>query len=220
MNSVDYYRSIEVTGELKADVKAFYSRNERLDLYKHSKRAVKKGRMLSKRCEIDEKALDIPLFLHDIGRAVTKNQAVAFLHDHHIEVTPIERAHPGILHGRVSAVIAEELFQIEDPMLLDAIRYHTTLRPNPTLLEKLVFLSDKLSWTEEEYDPLIKAMKKAAKTSIDKGIMIYLEDQYVNREKMSFYHDFSKHAYMDFKFRVHKIYHVKKFKSKIKGGTS
>lgn len=212
MNSLDYYQSIELTGNLKADVKVFFVSHGMHDLYKHSKRAVKKGRKLSKQCELEEGALDVALYLHDIGRVVSKSQAVDFLAEHQIEVTQTERAHPGILHGRVSAVIAEELFQIVDPMILDAMRYHTTLRPNPTLMEKLVFLSDKLSWTEEEYDPLIKAMKKASEKSIDRGIMVYLEDQYINREKLSFYHDLSKHAYMDFKFRVHQIYHVKKFK--------
>ncbi len=172
MESVKHFVEVELTGELKADIKAFFIANLKPELYIHSKRAMKKGRKLAKMCELPKRILDVPLLLHDIGRVVPKEQAVFFLAEHNIAADPLEVAHPGILHGQVSVVLAQEVFNINDPELLDAIRYHTTMRPNPTLMDKLVFLSDKLSWTDDAEAELVKSMKKASKKSIEAAIFV------------------------------------------------
>lgn len=65
-----------------------------------------------------------------------------------IEVTDEERLLPSILHQKLSSHIAERVFGISNPSILDGIKYHTTSRANPTELEKEVFLADKMSWKE------------------------------------------------------------------------
>ena len=52
-----------------------------------------------------------------------------------------------VYHQFAGAYVAEKHFGIEDEDVLNAIRYHTSGRPNMSELEKLIFLADML---EEE----------------------------------------------------------------------
>ena len=49
-----------------------------------------------------------------------------------------------VWHQFAGAYLAEKLYGVEDEAVLNAIRYHTSARPNMTELEKLIFLSDML----------------------------------------------------------------------------
>lgn len=42
--------------------------------------------------------------------------------------------------------MAEEVFHIKDQEILSAIECHTTLKPKSRLLDKVLFISDKISW--------------------------------------------------------------------------
>ena len=50
--------------------------------------------------------------------------------------------HPYLLHGKVGAYIAKTKFDIDDEEILQAITWHTTGRPNMSLLEKIIFVAD------------------------------------------------------------------------------
>lgn len=54
---------------------------------------------------------------------------------------------PAVLHQYQGAYVAEKQFGVQDADILNAIRFHTSARPNMSELEKLVFLADML---EEE----------------------------------------------------------------------
>lgn len=51
-----------------------------------------------------------------------------------------------IEHGPIAAYVLEHEYGYTDKAVLEAIYYHTTLRPNATLLDKLVYLADKLEF--------------------------------------------------------------------------
>ena len=52
-----------------------------------------------------------------------------------------EVANPKLLHAKTGAAFARELFGIEDD-IYGAIRWHTTGKPDMTLLEKIIYLAD------------------------------------------------------------------------------
>ena len=49
-----------------------------------------------------------------------------------------------LLHSPAGAVLARDEFGVDDPDILDAITYHTTGRGGMSLLERIVYLADKL----------------------------------------------------------------------------
>ena len=75
-----------------------------------------------------------------------------------------------LLHSPVGAVMAQREFGISDPEILDAITYHTTGRGNMTLLDKIVYLADKLE-PSRTYADLTKE-RKLAETDIDEALKL------------------------------------------------
>lgn len=79
--------------------------------------------------------------LHDITKALSPQAQLAVCDRYGAVLTPFARTHPKMLHAKSGAVIAERIFG-EDPKVCDAICWHTTGKPNMTLLEKIIYLAD------------------------------------------------------------------------------
>ena len=58
---------------------------------------------------------------------------------------------PSVYHQFAGAYVAENTFGVADEDILNAVRYHTSGRPNMSELEKLIFLADMLE-VERSYD--------------------------------------------------------------------
>jgi HD superfamily phosphohydrolase YqeK len=65
-----------------------------------------------------------------------------------IAVSDADCAIPMLLHGPIAAAALAAKLNIVDEPVLNAIRYHSTLRAGAGTLEKVVFLADKIA-----YDP-------------------------------------------------------------------
>lgn len=92
-----------------------------------------------------------------------------------------------VLHQYTGAYMAEHTFGIVDEAILNAIRYHTSGRPNMGILEKLVFLSDML---EEGRDfPGIAKLRRLFYEDIDECLFSSLkrELKYLRRARQNIY---------------------------------
>lgn len=88
-----------------------------------------------------EKALKAGL-LHDCGKYPSLEKQFAKCEKYHLVLTESEKKMPALIHAGLGAVLAREQFQVMDEEILSAIRFHTTGRPQMTLLEKIVYLAD------------------------------------------------------------------------------
>ena len=96
--------------------------------------------------------------------------------------------------------LAQYKYGITDYYILDAIRYHTTGRPNMTKLDKIIFTAD---YIEPNRAPLpeIESIRKEALSDIDKAVwhilhntLTYLESEDFEEDPMTkvtydFYND-------------------------------
>lgn len=81
-------------------------------------------------------------FLHDCAKSIDDDKKLRICDKNNISYSKIEAAHPYLLHGKVGAYIASSEFNIQDKDILQAITWHTTGRPNMSLLEKIIFIAD------------------------------------------------------------------------------
>ena len=70
-----------------------------------------------------------------------------------------------VIHQYDGALVARRDYEVVDHQVLDAIRYHTTGKPNFSNLGKLIFLSDKLE-SGRDY-PCVDELRKAL---VEKGV--------------------------------------------------
>ena len=89
-----------------------------------------------------------------------------------------------LLHAKVGAQIAEEQYGVSDPYITDAIRYHTTGRPNMTLLDKIIYIADYIEPNREKA-PNLEIARHLAFQDLDECLLIILENtlQYLNTTK-------------------------------------
>ncbi len=54
--------------------------------------------------------------------------------------------------------MAQEIFGVTDTLILNAVGCHTTLRAQPTTLDKVLFVADKLVWDQPGTPPYAQAL--------------------------------------------------------------
>ena len=79
--------------------------------------------------------------LHDMTKRWTTEEQLRYCGEKGIRLDEDERANPQLLHARTAAIAARELFGAP-PAICDAIRWHTTGKPDMDLFETILYLAD------------------------------------------------------------------------------
>ncbi|KPK47689.1 MAG: hypothetical protein AMJ77_02260 [Dehalococcoidia bacterium SM23_28_2] len=112
---------------------------------------------------------------HDIARALSSQELLDRAREFGLEVSPIEEEAPILLHGPVGAEILRRDYGIDDPEVLAAARFHSTGRAGMSLLEKVVFVADKIEPSKVEAKPGLSRMRDLADRDLDAAILEYLD---------------------------------------------
>jgi len=113
--------------------------------------------------------------LHDCAKHLTDEELLKECARFGLPVTDIEKKCPFLLHAKVGALYAKIKYGIDDEEILNAIRYHTTGRPDMTLPEKIIFAADYIEPYRKPL-PRIDDIRKAAYDNLDLGILMILEN--------------------------------------------
>ena len=89
-----------------------------------------------------EKAL-IAGILHDCAKCMSHKRQVILCEKYHLQLSQIEKEEGSpLLHAKAGSVLAREEYDIEDEDILNAISFHTTGRPQMSMLEKIIYIAD------------------------------------------------------------------------------
>ena len=120
---------------------------------------------------------------HNLKQDFTKTFLACFLHDNAKQRpsvdglnVPKDAIGTPVLHQFLGAEKARRDFGIQDEDVLEAIRYHTTAKANMTMLEKLVYTADSLSF-DRTYEP-IPEIREIAMRDFDEGFRTVLRYTY------------------------------------------
>ena len=124
--------------------------------------------------ESREKALTAGL-LHDIAKPFSDQELMDFCKREQLPVSEAEALAPYLLHGKVGAMLARDEFGVEDPEILKAIEFHTTGRPDMSLLEILVFIADYIEPARDR-QPKLNRRRQQAVEDPEKALVKILKD--------------------------------------------
>lgn len=82
--------------------------------------------------------------LHDTAKLMSPAELLEYCDQYHVPIEDVDRKTPQTLHPFVGAELVREAFNIQDPDILNAIRYHTTGRAGMSRVEKIVYIADKI----------------------------------------------------------------------------
>ena len=109
--------------------------------------------------------------LHDCGKYGSGKDQIKRCKEHGIALTESELEMPALVHAKLGAYYAEHKYGIKDTEVLNAIIYHTTGRPEMTMLEKILYIADYIEPNREEI-PALADVRKAAFENIDDAVAL------------------------------------------------
>ena len=110
--------------------------------YEHTLGVAYTASNLAMRYHADMNQAFLAGLLHDNAKSISDDELLTFCENYNIEVTPTERVSKYLLHAKVGAYHVKHTYHIEDQEIANAVYYHTTGRPNMSLLEKIIFTAD------------------------------------------------------------------------------
>ncbi|MFA9422948.1 MAG: bis(5'-nucleosyl)-tetraphosphatase (symmetrical) YqeK [Sedimentibacter sp.] len=132
--------------------------------YNHSLGTMEEAEKLALVYGADKEKARIAGLLHDCGKSINEND--------------------NLTHAITSANLARTNYDICDEDIINAILYHTTGRENMGILEKIVFIADKIE-KNRHYDG-IEELREKAYRNIDEALINSLEStiDYVNTRNL------------------------------------
>ncbi len=137
--------------------------------FTHTMSVLTLSKQLALHYDADVKQITICSLLHDYAKEMSKEEKFQYLDKNNLYIDEFVKNNIELSHGIIAKDIANKKYGITDIDMLNAIEYHTTGRPNMSILEKLLFLADSLE-PNRKYDE-VPELTKLAFTDIDKAIV-------------------------------------------------
>ncbi len=124
---------------------------------------------LAKKYGADEKKAELAGLLHDCAKNIPKEEMVSMCEKLGVILDEETKTQLSLVHADLGAKLCQTEFGIDDPEVIDAIKFHTLGRPNMTLLEKIVFLSDAIEPTRVQHVGL-NELRELAEIDLDRAV--------------------------------------------------
>ena len=110
--------------------------------------------------------------LHDITKKLSYDEQLILCDKYGIILDKDQLANEKLLHAITGAAFARNVFGVSDAVY-DAIRWHTTGKPDMTLLEKIIYMADYVEPTRDF--PGVEKLRALAHEDIDAAMALGLE---------------------------------------------
>ena len=124
---------------------------------------------LAMRYGVDMERAFVAGLLHDCAKCYSDQELLKACENYSIDISPSENVSPYLLHAKLGAYLAEHEYSINDSGILDAITYHTTGRPDMTMLEKIIYIADYIEPNRAEI-PGLNEVRFLAFEDIDQAV--------------------------------------------------
>lgn len=129
--------------------------------------------------------------LHDCAKCIPTDEKLKRAKKYKLPINQSEYGNPDLLHGKLGAYYAKAKYGIEDGDILSAITWHTTGRPDMSLLDKIIFVADYIEPNRKMIFELPE-IRKEAFTDIDicvkhilKNTLEYLDGKTIVIDEMT-----------------------------------
>ena len=120
--------------------------------------------------------------LHDCAKCTRYLRVIAECRKAGLTVSEFEEEHPFLLHARLGAWLAKHEYGIRDSEILNAITWHTTGKPEMTVLEKIIYIADYIEPNRDKA-PNLKEIRRLAFQDLDQCMYRILRDSVSYLEK-------------------------------------
>lgn len=112
------------------------------DRYEHTLGVAYTAASLAMRYKFDVNKAMLAGLLHDNAKCISYEKKIQMCEKYNIHLSDVEKENPALLHAKLGAFLAMHKYKVADKDIISAILYHTTGRPNMSLLEKIIYVAD------------------------------------------------------------------------------
>ncbi|MDF2959712.1 MAG: hypothetical protein K0S39_1447 [Paenibacillus sp.] len=189
--------SMPFSGDLERDVSSFLRLHHCPHTAEHCLRVGYEAARLAERFGIEADSARTAGFLHDISAVIPNHERIEAARKLGIDILPEEACFPMIIHQKLSRVISRDVFGIENPAVLEAVECHTTLKAPSTLLDRIVFIADKIEWDQAGKPPYLAELLRQLEISLEHGVFVYIDHLWAHREHLRVVHPWLADAHAD-----------------------
>jgi len=138
--------------------------------YEHSIRVYETALQMAEHYKADRDKVALAALLHDCGRQVPVKESTTKARSLGIPVDAVEEAQPVLLHAKLGVYFAVHKYGVEDPEILDAIRFHSTGTVDMGKTAKIIFLADLIE-PGRDFEG-VEELKKVSFEDLDKAMFL------------------------------------------------
>ncbi len=161
-------------------IKNKYLCNHKENTLKHVENVAETAAELAKVYNLNVEKVELAAFLHDISAIMSPQSMYELAKARGFEIDAAEEKYHFLLHQRISRLIAQEEYSINDIEILDVIECHTTLKKNASMYDKIIFLADKISWDQKSVPPYYDLIQSKVMDSLDEACYAFIKYQFDN----------------------------------------
>ncbi len=144
------------------------------NLLRHIDRVVQHARRLAHIHHADEELAALAAQAHDIARHLPGRELLALATRFGLPIDTVDRSEPVLLHGPVGALLLPLRYGVAEPEAIVTTRYHTTGRTGMSLIEKVVFVADKVEPKKVQKRPELAEVRELGERDLDAAMLRYL----------------------------------------------
>lgn len=127
---------------------------------------------LARRWGADEELAAEAAILHDITKRLSLKEQLILCEKYDIITDTLEAKSEKLLHSKTGAAVAADMFGVS-AQVENAIRWHTTGKPDMTKLEKIIYLADYIEPTRDFEG--VETLRALAYEDLDKALVLGFE---------------------------------------------
>lgn len=139
--------------------------------YLHSLGVMKMCEELAKKYGGNIQKAKLVGLMHDLAKDISKEEKIKYIYENNIPCSEVEMANIEIMHGKIAADMCKKKYEFDEEMC-SSIAVHTTGKENMTILEKILFVADKIDDTRKY--PFVDELRETADSSLDEAIIKHI----------------------------------------------
>lgn len=152
----------------------------------------------------DVESAHIAGLLHDCAKYMTIEELASVCIQYKLCESELCNEAPYMLHAIVGSYFAKTKYAISNETILDAIYYHTTGRPNMSMIEKIIYIADYIEPNRKIIGNISDIRQEAFK-DLDKTLLMILRNSLLHlRESKSFIGQLTIEAYNYYETKAQK----------------
>jgi predicted HD superfamily hydrolase involved in NAD metabolism len=159
-----------IATKLRAAVEALAPR-----LRDHILRVEAEAMSLSRVYGQDPQRASIAALGHDLVRHKNDDELLELAKRYDIDPDAVERESPILLHGPIAAGMLVRDFDLDDREVIAGVDCHTTARPGMTMIEKMLFIADKIEPNKLKRGGALQGVYDLRTTDLDAAIVRFLD---------------------------------------------